>query len=267
MPRASTASRSPCLATLAALAPVLALTPMLALASLAACRPAATPAPTTTPADPPPFAPAPRYTTTFTANSTGCRGSIVAAYDGAAVLTIAPDQPTTFELTLTPKDVLGPVDIVFSPPAAPRAPSTTTCRWSGTSTPAPGRWLASLEPSRDPQSTSVCGDPVPLALDCAPIVLPVLDASGTARETSLLRCAVASPGPAALWVLAFDILLSEQALHQQVETSSFGLSHQTLSLGPPSPPPGLPAPREPATAHDPPAPPEPRSPSDAATCR
>lgn len=97
--------------------------------------------------------------------------------------------------------------------------------------------------------------------------MPVLDASGTARETSLLRCAVASPGPAVLWVLAFDILLSEQPLHQQVETSSFGLSRQTLSLSPPSPPPSPPAPRDPTIAHDPPAPPEPRSPSEAATCR
>lgn len=260
MPRASTASRSSCLA---ALAPIL----TLALASLGACRPATAPPPTTTPADPPPFEPAPRYTTTFTANSTGCRGSTVAAYDGTAVLTIAPDQPTTFELTLTPKDVLGLADIITSPPAAPWEPSTTTCRWSGTSKPAPGRWLASLEPSNDPQSVSVCGDPVPLALDCAPMMLPVLDASGTARDTLLLRCAVGSPGPAVLWLLAFDILLSEQALHQQVETSSFGLSHQTLSLGPPSPPPGPSAPRDPATAHDPPAPPEPRAPSEAAACR
>lgn len=209
---------------------------------LGACR-HASPAPLpSSSTDPPPplFEPAPRYTSTFDAVNTGCRDFPIAAYDGTAVLGIGPDHRVTFELVLIPKDVLGISDLVVrstSAPPSPPPPSPMTCRWAGTGAPAPGRWSASLERAGEEADSTVCGeDPAPLALDCSPTVLPVDDANGMARDTALLRCTVVSPAPVVLWVLGSpEILLSDRALHLQLEATSFGIPRRVLSLASPSP--------------------------------
>ena len=55
--------------------------------------------------------------------------------------------------------------------------------------------------------------------------MPVPDANGVEHDARLLRCTVATPVPSMLWVIGdADILLSEEALHLELETIPFGPS-------------------------------------------
>lgn len=210
----------------------------LALALLGACRPArASPSGATAEPSPPAlaaFTPAPRYTATFEAADVGCRG-VLSADDATATLTITPDHHATFELSSTPKDLLGDLRLAIVPPIAPPAP--TTCRWAGTGTLAAGRWSASLE-RIEGASAGACGDATapPLTLECRPELVHARDADGREHERPALRCVVVPPVPALpWWALERDLLLGPASLHHQLERHTLGGSSHTILLARPSP--------------------------------
>lgn len=192
------------------------------------CRaaPAATAAPAAAPAaEAPPLTLAPRYAATFDADSTGCRGMSVAAYDGAVVLTTA-GHHTTLELELTAKDLMGELPFEISPAVERTPPQPRVCRWSGVGTSRPGHWTASLEPAED-LDPNVCGQSVPFTIDCRPDVLTLPEGPAS----SVLRCTLGSPYPAALWVVVGgeELMVSEEPLHLRMRAGTFGLAQQEFS--------------------------------------
>lgn len=184
----------------------------------------------TTVVEAPPLALAPRYASTFDADSTGCRGMSVAAYDGTVVLTTA-DHHTTLALELTAKDLLGELPFEISPAVERTPPQPRVCRWSGVGTSRPGHWTASLEPAED-LDTSVCGESVPFTIDCRPdgLALPEDPAS------PVLRCTLGSPYPGVLWVVVGgeEIVVSERPLHMRLRAGGFGLARQEFFSRAPS---------------------------------
>jgi hypothetical protein len=102
------------------------------------------------------FEPALRYASTFEADNDGCRGYPLSGYHGTVVLEIFADHQTALELSLTPRDLLGDLQLEVSPPITRERPSSTVCRWVGASRPGPGRVVASLDGDHGDVEGSPC---------------------------------------------------------------------------------------------------------------